>query len=189
MKRFYSPSTGNTYLQGLHTDIPGDAVAIDEDRYQAVIANPEPGKIRSHDANGLPVLIDPVAVTREQQLLSAFERQMRGVSSGLDRAIAAGFMSQALGAAHFYTSQPDDQVNLTGASVLGEPMAITCSDERGIKAGRMHSLQQIRQVVEDLASHKLHLQQHAGDLKQKLTNALAAQDLQAVQAVAWELPA
>ncbi len=61
MIRLYSKTTGNTYFDRLHANIPSDAVPIDEERYLSIIANPAPGKIRSHDANGLPVLIDPPA--------------------------------------------------------------------------------------------------------------------------------
>jgi len=39
--------------------MPPDAIPISEERYQSVIANPSPGKVRSHDAEGLPILIDP----------------------------------------------------------------------------------------------------------------------------------
>lgn len=60
MQRFYSQETGTTYLQGIH-QIPEGAKAITEARYQEVIANPAPGKVRSHDAEGLPILIDPPA--------------------------------------------------------------------------------------------------------------------------------
>lgn len=59
MQRFYSRTTGTTYLEGKHGDMPDDAVPIDNARYLEVIANPAPDKIRSHDANGLPFLIDP----------------------------------------------------------------------------------------------------------------------------------
>lgn len=59
MPRLYSQSTGCTYLTGIHADIPKDAVPITEDRYLDVIANPAEGKIRGHDAAGLPILIDP----------------------------------------------------------------------------------------------------------------------------------
>ncbi|WP_047230273.1 hypothetical protein [Pseudomonas brassicacearum] len=75
MHRLYSPSTGTTYLIGLHTDIPEDAVSITEERFLEVIANPEPGKVRSHDAEGLPILIDPPPPTPEE--LAALERQWR----------------------------------------------------------------------------------------------------------------
>jgi hypothetical protein len=59
MQRFYSKATGTTYLEGMHNDIPDDAVPIDAGRYLEVIANPAPGRVRSHDAQGLPILIDP----------------------------------------------------------------------------------------------------------------------------------
>ncbi|WP_213908632.1 phage tail protein [Stutzerimonas nitrititolerans] len=42
-----------------------DAVPLPEDRYLGVIANPAPGKIRSHDVAGLPILIDPVSTAEE----------------------------------------------------------------------------------------------------------------------------
>lgn len=59
MTRYYSQSTGCCYIDGVHTQIPADAKPISEDRYRSVIANPAPGKVRSHDADGLPILIDP----------------------------------------------------------------------------------------------------------------------------------
>lgn len=57
--RKYSPSTGNAYLPGVHSNLPGDCIDLPDDVYEAVIANPTPGKIRGHEPSGLPVLIDP----------------------------------------------------------------------------------------------------------------------------------
>lgn len=57
--RYYSKTTGCTYLSGRHNRMPSDAVPITEERYQETIANPVQGKIRGHDAAGLPILIDP----------------------------------------------------------------------------------------------------------------------------------
>lgn len=57
--RHYSKTTGNSYIDGFSKSMPPDAVPITEERYLEVIANPAPGKIRSHDAEGLPILIDP----------------------------------------------------------------------------------------------------------------------------------
>jgi hypothetical protein len=64
MKRFYSPSTQNTYLAGINTEVmPTDAIEISEARYLEVIANPVLGKVRAHDEKGLPYLVDaPVVV-------------------------------------------------------------------------------------------------------------------------------
>lgn len=70
MQRFYSRQTGSTYLQGIH-DIPADAVPISEDRYNTVIANPQPGMDRSHDANGMPILVAPPAYVPSVEALCA----------------------------------------------------------------------------------------------------------------------
>lgn len=67
MSRYYSTSTGSTYVEGWHANMPDDVMPITEEHYVAVIANPAPGKIRSHDDDGLPILIDHPAPTYEQQ--------------------------------------------------------------------------------------------------------------------------
>lgn len=66
MKRFYSRSTGATYLDGLHTNVPQDAVLIPDDRYDQVIRNPDPTKVRSHDEQGLPILIEPPPLSADE---------------------------------------------------------------------------------------------------------------------------
>ena len=85
MQRFYSQTTGCTYLEGRHAgQIPADAVPITEALYLAVIANPAPGKIRSHDEAGLPILSDPppaLPATREEveaQRLRAYADPITG---------------------------------------------------------------------------------------------------------------
>lgn len=75
MQRFYSRATGCTYLEGLHVSMPKDAVRISEDRYMAVIASPPLGKVRDHDAAGLPVLIEPPPASADD--LAEQERQWR----------------------------------------------------------------------------------------------------------------
>lgn len=75
MKRFYSRSTGATYLEGLHADIPQDAVFIPDDCYDQVIRNPDPSKIRCHDDQGLPFLIERPPLSVEE--LAVTERAWR----------------------------------------------------------------------------------------------------------------
>lgn len=67
MERFYSQSTGSTYLTGIHTEMPDDAKPITEKRFIAVIGHPIAGKVRSHDAHGLPILIDPPEPPADEQ--------------------------------------------------------------------------------------------------------------------------
>ncbi|SED51044.1 hypothetical protein [Pseudomonas anguilliseptica] len=58
--RYYSKTTGCTYLAGVHQNqMPADAIPITEERYLSVIANPPLDKVRGHDSEGLPILIDP----------------------------------------------------------------------------------------------------------------------------------
>src|SRR5471030_315778 len=71
MKRFYSRRTGNTYLAGYHTHLPEDTVEIDDQRYETVIANPKAGTDRSHDDQGLPVLVELAPLSDEQLLQEA----------------------------------------------------------------------------------------------------------------------
>lgn len=56
--RYYSQETGCTYVTGLNdSKLPADAKPIPEERYLQVIAGSPPGMVRSHDADGLPILI------------------------------------------------------------------------------------------------------------------------------------
>lgn len=89
--RFYSKTTGCTYLEGIHAgQMPADAVPITEALYLAVIANPAPGKIRSHDSAGLPILIDPPppAPPTREQIEAARLRAYAEPLSGSDRYFA-----------------------------------------------------------------------------------------------------
>ena len=74
-KRFYSKTTGACYIKGTHAEIPKDAVEIDDERYNSVIANPAPGTTRSHDSQGLPILVPadrtPVELSRRNGELVA----------------------------------------------------------------------------------------------------------------------
>lgn len=72
--RFYSQTTQTTYLRGIHAAMPSDAVEITDELYMAVIGNPLPGKIRAHDARGLPHLIDAPEAEPD---LAAPEREWR----------------------------------------------------------------------------------------------------------------
>ena len=89
---------------------------------------------------------------------------------------------------HFYSSQLDDQLNLTGAILRGLDMPYACRDEQGVKEFRLHTAEQLRQVGDDFTLYKLQLLQHASALKQQLDAALEAGDLAALEAISWEAP-
>ena len=98
--RLYSSSTGTTYLREIHADIPSDAVPISEARYQEVIANPAPGKVRSHDADGLPILVDPipeVVVVTNAEVEAARLKAYADPLTGSDRFFSEALRESALG--------------------------------------------------------------------------------------------
>ena len=65
--RYYSQSTGCTYLDRVHSVMPDDVIQISDALYHEVFANPAPGKVRSHDESGLPILIDLPGLTSEER--------------------------------------------------------------------------------------------------------------------------
>lgn len=77
MTRLYSKTTGNCYLVDGPAPPPPDAVPISDERFLAVIAEPAPGKVRGHDAEGLPILIDPPVHVLTVDELAAAERLWR----------------------------------------------------------------------------------------------------------------
>ena len=72
--RYYSQTTGCTYLEGLHVEIPVDAVPISEELFTAVIANAPIEMVRGH-REGLPYLTAPSPPTGAE--LSKSERAWR----------------------------------------------------------------------------------------------------------------
>lgn len=123
-----------------------------------------------------------------KDLSHAYQEKVLAINNGCSNSITAGFTSSALGAPHSYSSQLDDQLNLTGSVLRGLDMPYACRDERGVKEFRLHTTEQLRQVGDDFTLYKLQLLQHANALKQQLDVALDAGDLAALEAISWEAP-
>ena len=111
--------------------------------------------------------------------------QMALINEGCEAAITAGFSSDALGEVHFYSSQLDDQLNLTGAILAGDDSVFACRDQAGQREFRPHTFEQLRQVGLDFTKFKLNLLQRAGALKALLATALADEDLEQIQSITW----
>ncbi|EMQ6642068.1 DUF4376 domain-containing protein [Pseudomonas aeruginosa] len=116
MNRYYSQSTGTTYLEGVHENMPGDVLPISEERYQEVIATPVLGKIRSHDTEGLPILIDP----------PPYKPSAADIEQERDRRIDAGIEFQGV----TFQSRATDRENIAGAAQLAF-MAVVAGAQAG----------------------------------------------------------
>jgi len=147
------------------------------------------GQIRIHDLDGLPILVDAPQPSKAEQCDEVYKQQYAGINRCCEAAISSGFQSTALGAPHQYSSQLDDQLNLTGAILRGLDMPYACRDEQGVRDFRLHTAEQLRQVGDDFTLYKLQLLQRANALKQQLDLALAAGDIEAMQAITWEAAA
>lgn len=113
-------------------------------------------------------------------------QQTAKVNSDCVAAITGGFWSSALGVPHQYSSELDDQLNLTGVILRGSDSPYACRDAEGRKEFRPHTAIQLRQVGDDFTVYKLQLLHKANNLKQQLDLALADDDLAALEAVTWE---
>ena len=123
-------------------------------------------------------------------LAQAQDNQVQILSSACASAIVAGFSSSALGSAHTYPSQPNDQSNLIGAATVsqtpGLPSTWTCNfwcaDSTGAWALRPHTAAQTQQVLAaGLAAREA--------LSAKLAGLVAQVDdattVASVQAIVW----
>ncbi|MDD1138561.1 hypothetical protein M5G22_13490 [Pseudomonas sp. TNT2022 ID233] len=117
-----------------------------------------------------------------------YANKVAEINWGCETAITDGFSSSALGSPHLYSSQMDDQLNLTGAVVRGREILYACRDASGVKDYRPHTTEQIFQVGDDFTLFKQQLLLQANTLKQLLSQALAAGDRAALEAVKWERP-
>ena len=187
MEKLYSKTTGACYIPGLHKDFPKDAVPIDDERYENVIANPPLGKIRSHDADGLPVLIDPhppslaeLAVTKRSELEKA-----------RDTAFTIGLEYDINGDPDVVQTRPQDQINLLGLNAKATRLITTGNADTlmEFRGGSNISHWLNAAAMDDLTmaalSHIENIYQQSWERKDALDAALKAQDREAIEALSW----
>lgn len=139
-------------------------------------------------ATGRPIAVPAVGPEIEpaEALKKLHQQTVDEINRQCETTITAAFQSDALGTPHQYSSQLDDQLNLTGAILRGLDMPYACRDAQGVKAFRLHTAAQLRQVGDDFTLYKLQLLQHANELKQQLDLALEAGDAEAMAQIRWE---
>lgn len=130
--------------------------------------------------------VDLETAQKAAALAILYQDRLSAINGACEAAITAGFPSAALGEPHTYGSALDDQLNLTGAVLSGLDVEYPCRDAQGVKAYRLHTIEQLNQVSTDFTLFKLQLLQLADQLKQQLDQARIAGDEAALQAIAWE---
>jgi hypothetical protein len=122
-------------------------------------------------------------------LAALFEQKMLEVNDACNRYIEGGFTSNALGEPHRYSSQMDDQINLTGMVLSGLDASYACFDANQVKVFRPHTAAQLHLVSQDLVRFKQAALQHADNLKKDLATALNDKKLKVMKSIKWTVPA
>lgn len=85
-----------------------------------------------------------------QEFASLKLNKINALKETCTKEIAKGFYSSALGTPHKYDSdKPQDMINISGAKDRGISLNFTCTDSNGIKARRLHTTEQLKQVFDD----------------------------------------
>lgn len=187
MQRFYSQSTGNTYLQGIHAEMPSDAVPITEDIYLSVIASANSRKVRGHNDEGLPVLIEPPP----EPLDTLAARKRDELNTARDEAFAAGLPYEIAGEPDVVQTRPQDQINLLGLSAKAQRLIAAGDTEtlipfRGLSnVNRTLTAAEVDAMTLAALAHIESIYQRSWDRKDAIDQALAAEDREAIEAVTW----
>lgn len=123
-------------------------------------------------------------------LAQAQTAQIGALSLECSATICAGFQSSALGSAHTYPSQPNDQSNLIGAATASQSPTLAagwtcnfwCADSTGAWALRPHTAAQIQQVLADGVAAREALSTKLAGLVAQVE---AATTVSGVQAIVW----
>ncbi|MET3446005.1 hypothetical protein [Ralstonia sp. 1138] len=188
MTTYYATSTGGFYDSAIHgTDIPADA--IDESKWSMTHAQlmdaQASGKTITADAEGNPFAVDPVSLLTLSEVRAA---QATEASTACAAALTTGFSSSALGTAHIYPSQDDDQRNLQSAvsAAIAAPSnwttPIWCANSNDAWSFTPHTAAQVQQVNADWLAHRIATQQKYADLIARVN---AATSIAEVQAIDW----
>lgn len=172
--------------RGFHLSPVPDSQPISKDEHLALLEGQSNGQMIGATEDGLPLLVAPNQPTQQQRLQSLHQQKVELLNRSCESAITSGFWSDALGGQYQYSSQIDDQLNLTGAILASVETLFPCRDESGTKEFHTHSVAQIRQVGDDFTAFKLQLLQKANQLKQQLDQALADVDLAKLDLLTWE---
>lgn len=96
--------------------------------------------------------------------------------------IVSGFLSSALGAAHSYQSDLEAQLNLVGSTAAGVSIPYQCTDANGVTATRIHTAEQMKQLLMDGANVKINALAKLRNLRGAV---LSATSVNEVRAIVW----
>ncbi len=135
-----------------YPSLPEDLIDVVQGDYDSAMARPVGATLDVID--GQLVIVPAPSLTVAESLASAKSAKASELSAACATAITSGFTSSALGAAHIYPSDQNDQANLNAnvVSSLLPNLPTTwatpqlCCDSAGVWTYRLHTVAQIQQV-------------------------------------------
>jgi hypothetical protein len=125
------------------SEILPDELSIDTEDLSSIVYDAVLDEVREMNASDL--------------LERARELKLSELKEECTKHIQSGFVSNALGSAHYYDSEmPIDQSNIIGAMVAalsGASIPFTCADSTGYKEQRLHTATQLQQVFQAGMQH------------------------------------
>lgn len=93
-------------------------------------------------------------------------KKLNEIKQAVAAASETGFVSNALGSDHTYSysSRPSAREDLIGAVTADTDLPFLCTDSKGIKAFRLHTAAQLKQVLRDATGIRLGYLQQAEQL-------------------------
>lgn len=182
---YYAKSTNGFYDDSIHgASMPADAVEITVDTHAALLTAQSEGKAIIADANGNPIAVDPITLLT---LAQAQAQQTAKVSAACASALTAGFTSSALGSAHTYGSNDNDQRNLLNAAMAAQGQSSTWTTQlwcanSGAWSLATHTAAEVQQVNADWLTFRLSQQQKCANLTAEISSATT---VTAVLAIGW----
>lgn len=115
-----------------------------------------------------------------------YQEQLEAMNVACRQQITGGIWSTALGNRYRYSSELEDQLNLTGVVLRGSEGLYACYDEQGSKSFLLHTAAQLRQVVDEFTDFKMQCLRRASELGTLLQAARLTNDLAVINAISWE---
>ena len=182
---FFIDNSYGMYDSDFNSTIPDNSIELTDEEYYRII----------NERDGIWTLEDGKVVkipTPPPPLDFVKSAKIAEIDAACAAAITAGQTSAALGTAHTYPSQPNDQANLT-ANVLKSIFPVNalnkewktyhlCADSSGLWAYRAHTAAQIQQVGDDVSASIMTLLMKNQGLKASVSACATIAD---VKAVAW----
>ncbi|MBX9298776.1 hypothetical protein K5M33_09985 [Chromobacterium vaccinii] len=146
-----------------------NGIEISESQHLKLIEGQLLGKWIGRDSDGRPALFDPPPPSAEELKRT----QLQLLQNACEVEIMAGFISNALGSAHFYGSKITDQNNLLSAlgAAYGQPdewtSSLWCANANEKWDRISHTAKQIRQLNADWVEFRSRIQEKYADLAKK----------------------